>query len=297
MHSQSSQSISSDALPAAGGEADPAVPDGRRAPGPVVVVKIGGSTLGTNDTTLADLVDLQKRGMRPVVVHGGGKVINEWLEKQGIRPRFIRGLRVTDDRTLEVVVAVLAGLVNKSLVAEILALGGRAVGLSGVDGGILRARVESPELGHVGRVTAVDPTPIADLLARGCIPVVAPVALNEDALGSAGGSPRMLNVNADMAAGEVAAALGADRLLVLTDVPGVLDSSRRVIPRLTARQARGLVASNIVAGGMVPKLEACLKAISAVSMAHIVDGRRPHVLLGAIGDGTGTDHKFGTRVG
>jgi len=271
-----------------------------KATGRVVVVKIGGSTLGTNDTTLLDLVALQSQGLRPVVVHGGGKIISEWLERQGIRPKFVRGLRVTDDRTLEVVVAVLAGLVNKSLVSEILALGGKAVGLSGVDGGLLKAEVDSPDLGHVGRVTGVDPSGVADLVAAGCIPVIAPVALNA---GSA--SPKMLNVNADLAAGEVAAALGADRLLMLTDVPGVLDSSKRLIPRLTERQARGLMASRIVAGGMIPKIEACLKALSSGSNAHIVDGRRPHVLLENLADtGSGAQasarnagRSLGTRVG
>ena len=281
-------------------DSDDSVTSGEKATGQVVVVKIGGSTLGTNDTTLADLVDLQRKGLRPVVVHGGGKIISAWLERQGIRPKFVRGLRVTDDRTLEVVVAVLTGLVNKSLVSEILALGGKAVGLSGVDGGLLRAEVDSPELGHVGRVTCVDPSGVADLVAAGCIPVIAPVALNA---GSA--SPKMLNVNADLAAGEIAAALGADRLFMLTDVPGVLDSSKRLIPRLTERQARGLMASRIVAGGMIPKIEACLKALSSVSNAYIVDGRRPHVLLESLADaGSGvragdgnTGRLLGTRVG
>ena len=262
--------------------------------GSMVLVKIGGSTLGTNDTTLADIVDLQRRGVRPVIVHGGGKIITEWLERQGIRPRFIRGLRVTDDRTLDVVVAVLTGLVNKSIVGDILSLGGRAVGLSGVDGGILRAENDRPELGHVGRVIEVDPSPVVGLASAGLIPVVAPVALNAGAPG-----PRMLNVNADLAAGEIAAALGADRLIMLTDVPGVLDSSRRLIPRLTERQARGLMDSRIVAGGMIPKLEACIAALRTVSMAHIVDGRSPHVLL----DSVGTEgerqggRSIGTRVG
>ena len=262
--------------------------------GPMVLVKIGGSTLGTNDTTIADIVDLQRRGVRPVIVHGGGKIITEWLERQGIRPRFIRGLRVTDERTLDVVVAVLTGLVNKSIVGDILSLGGRAVGLSGVDGGTLRAENDRPELGHVGRVTAVDPTTVVDLASAGLIPVVAPVALNAGASG-----PGMLNVNADLAAGEIAAALGADRLIMLTDVPGVLDSSRRLIPRLTERQARGLMDSRIVAGGMIPKLEACISALKTVSTAHIVDGRRPHVLLDSVstdGDPHGAS-SIGTRVG
>ena len=262
--------------------------------GPMVLVKIGGSTLGTNDTTIADIVDLQRRGVRPVIVHGGGKIITEWLERQGIRPRFIRGLRVTDERTLDVVVAVLTGLVNKSIVGDILSLGGRAVGLSGVDGGTLRAENDRPELGHVGRVTAVDPSTVVDLASSGLIPVVAPVALNAGAAG-----PGMLNVNADLAAGEIAAALGADRLIMLTDVPGVLDSSRRLIPRLTERQARGLMDSRIVAGGMIPKLEACISALKTVSMAHIVDGRRPHVLLDSVStdDDPHGASSIGTRVG
>ena len=264
----------------------PAVRSGRAAPLTTVVVKIGGSTLGSGDTALEDLVELQRRGMRPVVVHGGGKIISEWLERQGIRPRFVRGLRVTDDRTLDVVVAVLTGLVNKSLVGGIQALGGGAVGLSGVDGATLRAEARSPELGHVGTVTAVDPSAIADVCSAGRIPVVAPVAL--------GAGPAMLNVNADLAAGEIAAALGAARLVMLTDVAGVLDSSRRLIPRLTERQARGLMDSRIVAGGMIPKIEACLTALGSGSAARIVDGRRPHALLNALGDAAGSP---GTRVG
>ena len=278
-------------------EVETPVPSDEQATRQIVVVKIGGSTLGTNDTTLADLVNLQRKGVRPVVVHGGGKVITEWLEKQGIRPKFVRGLRVTDDRTLDVVVAVLTGLVNKSLVLGINALGGNAVGLSGVDGGLLRATPHSPELGHVGRVTKVDPSPIVNLLKSGCIPVIAPVAMNAET----GSSPSMLNINADLAAGEIAAALGADRLLMLTDVPGVLDSSKRLIPRLTGRQAKGLMTSRIVAGGMIPKLEACLTALSTVANAHIVDGRRPHVLLDSLpraGSGKcDAGRPLGTRVG
>ncbi len=289
-----SSGASDDAHVHAGADPDLSDPKSGSGTGPVVVVKIGGSTLGTNDTTLADIVDLQRRGVRPVIVHGGGKVITEWLERQGIRPRFIRGLRVTDERTLDVVVAVLTGLVNKSIVGDILSLGGRAVGLSGVDGGILRAENDAPELGHVGRVIAVDPSTVVDLASAGLIPVVAPVALNASASG-----PGMLNVNADLAAGAIAAALGADRLIMLTDVPGVLDSSRRLIPRLTERQARGLMDSRIVAGGMIPKLEACLAALRTVSTAHIVDGRIPHVLLDSAwteGDRQGGS-SIGTRVG
>jgi acetylglutamate kinase len=254
-----------------------------------IVVKIGGSTLGDHDTTLADLVTLQRRGINPVVVHGGGKVISDWMVKQGVRPRFVRGLRVTDRPSLEIVVAVLSGLVNKSLVASISALGGRAIGISGADGGMLTAEVQDPELGLVGRVVDVNREPIDAVLDAGCIPVIAPVSLDVSA--SPGQGAGLLNVNADTAAGEIAAALGASRLLFLTDVPGVLDSSRRLIPRLTARQARGLMRSRIVAGGMVPKLEACLTAVEGESVAQILDGRSSHALLEIL-----SGEAIGTRV-
>jgi len=255
-----------------------------------IVIKIGGSTLGGHDTTLEDLVTLQRQGINSVVVHGGGKVISEWMVRQGIRPRFVRGLRVTDPASLEIVVAVLTGLVNKSLVASISALGGKAMGISGADGGMLQAKIQDPELGLVGKVVGVNREPIDAVLNAGSIPVIAPVSVSfsEPSVGGA----TLLNVNADTAAGEIAAALGADRLVFLTDVEGVLDSSRRLIPRLTARQARGLMRSNVVAGGMVPKLEACLTALQRKGVAQIMDGRKPHALLETLSGKT-----LGTRVG
>ena len=255
-----------------------------------IVVKIGGSTLGSHDTTLEDLVALQSRGVQPIVVHGGGKTISEWMERQGVRPRFVRGLRVTDEPSLDIVVAVLAGLVNKAIVASILALNGRAVGLSGVDGGMLRAKVMEPELGLVGSVMEVCPKPARAMMEAGFMPVIAPVAVRSPEAGSRGGL--LLNVNADTAAGEVALALGAERLVFLTDVAGVMDSSRRVMPRLTPRQAVGLMSSGVVAGGMLPKIGACLRALDEVGSTHIVDGREPHALRDVL---NGAD--LGTRVG
>jgi acetylglutamate kinase len=254
-----------------------------------IVVKIGGSTLGEHDTALNDVVDLQRQGVQTVVVHGGGKVISEWMEKQGVRPRFVRGLRVTDARSLEIVVAVLTGLINKSLVASVQRLGGRAIGLSGADGGMVEARVKDPDLGLVGEVVRVNPEPINAVVAAECIPVIAPVAVRTD-IESA--TEPLLNVNADTVAGQVAAALDADRLVFLTDVEGVLDSSRRLIPRLTLRQTRGLLGSNIVAGGMVPKLEACITALDGGGVAQIVDGRRAHALVDLL-----SGEVMGTRVG
>ncbi len=253
-----------------------------------IVVKIGGSTLGSHDTSLRDVVALQRDGVRPVVVHGGGKVVSDWMQRQGVRPRFIRGLRVTDEPSLEIAVAVLTGLVNKQLVAELNGLGGRAVGLSGVDGGMIEARIADPELGLVGEVASIDPGPLRALADAGYIPVVASIAVSSD---GGGGEPQLLNMNADTVAGEMAAALDVERLVMLTDVEGVLDTSRRLIPRLTRRHARRLMDSNVVAGGMVPKIGACLRALEGVSSAHIVDGRRAGALIDAL-----QDADIGTRL-
>ncbi len=259
-------------------------------PDGTILVKIGGSILGSHDTTLQDLVEMQREGIQPVVVHGGGKVITEWMGRQGIRPRFVRGLRVTDSASMDIVVSVLTGLVNKSIVASILALGGKAVGLSGVDGGLLRAKILDPDLGLVGRVVEADPAVVQAVIEAGFMPVIAPVAVHsEDDLTLSGS---LLNVNADTAAGEIAVAIGAERLVFMTDVEGVQDSSRRLIPRLTQRQARGLMRSNVIAGGMAPKIGACLTALGGVCAAHIVDGRRPHALRDLL-----TGMALGTRVG
>ena len=255
-----------------------------------IVVKIGGSTLGSHDTTLQDLAALQRQGVSAVVVHGGGKIISDWMAKQGVRPRFERGLRVTDEPSLDIVVAVLTGLINKNLVASMVELGASAMGISGADDGMLRAEIRNPALGLVGSVASVNTTPIDAVLRAGCIPVIAPVALKTS--DGAGASHTLLNINADTAAGEIAAALGASRLVFLTDVQGVLDTSRRLIPRLTERQAQGLINSNVAAGGMIPKLEACLTALRAGGVSHIVDGRKPSALMDAVSGET-----LGTRVG
>lgn len=252
-----------------------------------IVVKIGGSTLGSHDTTLDDLVSLQKRGRALVVVHGGGNLITEWLSRQGVATRFEKGLRVTDHQTLQVVVAVLAGLVNKELVAAVQSRGGRAVGVSGIDGGLIEARVRDEALGYVGDIVRVNPEPIRVLLEGGYIPIVAPLGLG--AKGEKGGEDERLNVNADTAAGEIAAAISAERLIFLTDVAGVMDSSGELVPRLSPAEASSLIAGHVVHGGMIPKVEACVGALSAVPMTQIVDGRERHALLEAIaGKGIGT---------
>ena len=254
-----------------------------------VVVKIGGSTLGSHDTTLHDLVTLQKEGVPTVVVHGGGKVITQWMERQGAVPRFVRGLRVTDQQSLEIVTAVLTGLVNKQLVAALLTMGARCIGLSGVDGAILEAELEDPELGLVGRVVKVNAKAIQDSLAAGYIPILAPVGIHVlDGSANAGG---LLNINGDTATGDIALALKASRLVFLTDVEGVMDTSGRVMPRLSQREVRLLLASGVASGGMIPKLKACLRALEAVPASDIVDGRKPHSLLDCL-----ADKPLGTRI-
>ena len=252
-----------------------------------IVVKIGGSTLGSHDTTIEDLIAVQQDGIQPVVVHGGGKAVTDWMEKQGVRTRFVKGLRFTDEPSLDIVVAVLTGLVNKQLVSRALSLGGKALGLSGVDGGILQGEVLDPELGYVGRITKVNTEPIRAAVDAGFMPVIAPVAVRLD-----GDEPTLLNVNADTAAGEIAAALGVSKMVFMTDVEGVLDSSRRLIPRITERQARSLMSSNVIDGGMIPKIGACLMNAGQGRTARIIDGRKPHALRSFL-DG----EAVGTRVG
>ena len=256
-------------------------------PGPPIVVKIGGSTLGSHDTSLKDLVTLQKEGVEVVVVHGGGKVISQWMQRQGIRPRFVDGLRVTDAPSLEIVVAVLTGLINKELVSSLHRLGGRAIGISGIDGGLLEARIVNPELGYVGEIAKVNGEPLRALLDGGYIPMVAPLAMHCHDDSENSGSP--LNINGDTVAGELAYALGAERLIFLTDVEGIMDGSSRVIRRLDRRRAKILFQSGVVKDGMIPKLSACLRALERSPVANVIDGRRPGALLDCLrGDSTGT---------
>ncbi|OGN97681.1 MAG: acetylglutamate kinase [Chloroflexi bacterium RBG_13_51_36] len=234
----------------------------------IVVVKIGGSTLGSHDTTLEDLVELQKQGKSLVAVHGGAKVSSEWLARLGIPTSFVNGLRVTDAETLKVVAAALGGLVNKELVVAIQALGGRAVGLSGCDGNLLWASVKSPEMGYVGEITAVDPSPLILLLKAGYMPVVAPISF-----GSVEGRVTLLNVNGDTAAGEIAAALAAEKLIFLTDVDGIHDGSGQVVPRLNLAEAKDMVISGVASGGMIPKIEASLRALTTAKVVRIINGK------------------------
>ena len=252
----------------------------------IIVIKLGGSTLGSHDTSLQDIVQLQKKGQPVVVVHGGAKTVTDWLEKMGVSSKFVRGLRVTDAAMLQVVVAVLAGLVNKELVAELNGLGGRALGLSGVDGALIEARLKDADMGLVGEIVKVNPEPLEAAMKAGYVPVVAPPGYQPPQQGQ---PAAILNVNGDTAAAEIAAALKARKLIFLTDVAGVFDSSGKVIPQLYPHEVQQLIASGVASAGMVPKLEACLRAVESVPMARIIDGRQSHALLAeAEGRGGGT---------
>ncbi len=257
----------------------------------VIVVKIGGSTLGNHDTTLEDLVELQKRGKSMVVVHGGAKVSTEWLTRLGIPTSFVNGLRVTDAETMKVVAAALGGLVNKELVVAVQALGGKAVGLSGCDGNLLWASTKSPEMGYVGEIVAVDPNPLKILLKAGYMPVVAPVSF-----GSVEGRVMLLNVNGDTAAGEVAAALGAEKLIFLTDVDGIRDDTKQVVHKLNLAEASDILVSGVASGGMIPKIEASLRALTTTKVVRIIDGRASHALRDDVSRRSAQSKSGGTTI-
>lgn len=265
-----------------------ALPYLQRYAGKTFVVKYGGHAMGDAEAArdfAEDVVLLQAVGVRPVVVHGGGPQLNAMLKRLGVESRFVDGLRVTDAETAKVAEMVLAGSINKEIVGWIAAAGGRAVGISGKDGGLVTAEkvgraTPDPrqgierhvDLGFVGEPVAVDRALIDTITASGAIPVIAPIAL--------GGDGQTYNINADTMAGAIASALGAARFFLLTDVPGVLDADGELIPELTPAHVEELKAAGVIKGGMIPKVETCVKAAAAgVDAAVILDGRIPHGML------------------
>ena len=265
-----------------------ALPYLRRYAGDTIVVKYGGSAMV--DTSLSsafghDIALLKQVGINPVVVHGGGPQISAMLKRLQIESTFIDGLRVTDAAMIDVIEMVLAGKVNKQVAGLINRAGALAVGISGMDGGLISARrlerrarengVETDrllDLGFVGEPTRIDPRVIYALSGSGLIPVIAPVGSGENG--------ETYNINADTAAGAIAGAVNASRLLMLTDVPGVLDENGNLIPELTAEDARRGIASGMISGGMIPKVETCLAAVKAGAKAAVIlDGRVPHACL------------------
>jgi acetylglutamate kinase len=278
-----------------------ALPYMRRYAGKTFVIKYGGHAMG--DAELAqifarDIVLLKQVGIHPVVVHGGGPQIGRMLERMKIKSEFVDGLRVTDHSTVEIVEMVLSGSINKEIVAAISTAGGTAIGLSGKDGNLIRARklnrirrdsdshIEKVlDLGFVGEPTEINNAMLLRLEQSGMIPVIAPIG--------AGEAGETFNINADTVAGAVAAAAQATRLLLLTDVTGVLDKDGALIPELTLDQVRRLMADGTISGGMIPKLETCIAAIEGgVEAAVILDGRVPHALLLEIF----TNHGIGTII-
>tara|TARA_A100001037_G_scaffold306144_1_gene349513 strand:+ start:8377 stop:9285 length:909 start_codon:yes stop_codon:yes gene_type:complete len=278
-----------------------ALPYMHRFSGQTFVIKYGGAAMGDDalqGAFASDIVLLKQVGINPVVVHGGGPQIGAMLDRLKIKSSFVDGLRVTDSATVEIVEMVLSGAINKQIVAAINDAGGTAVGLSGKDGRLITAkrlkrRSRDPDsniervldLGFVGEPTKINGTVLESLAESSVIPVIAPIA--------SGRRGETYNINADTAAGAIAGALGASKLIMLTDVPGVLDKKGELISELTPTQARRLVSGKTVSGGMIPKVETCLSALkSGCGAAHILDGRVPHTLLLEIF----TEQGIGTKI-
>lgn len=273
----------------------------RKFSGKTFVIKYGGAAMvddALKNAFAQDIVLLNLIGIRPVIVHGGGPRINKTMEKMGKTPIFIQGQRVTDEETIDIVEMVLGGLINKQIVSLINNHGGFAVGLSGKDGNLIKAKKKiikkmSPEtgvpeildLGLVGEVEKINPKILTSMDESGFIPVIAPI--------SAGPNNETLNINADYVAGEVASALNAEKLILLTDVEGIKDKKDKLISSLSTNKIKSLVTSKTISGGMLPKVQACQNALGGkVGKTHIIDGRIPHALLLEIFTETG----IGTEI-
>lgn len=278
-----------------------ALPYMRQFAGETFVIKYGGSAMG--DPELAknfarDVVLLKQTGINPVIVHGGGPQISQMLDQLKIQSEFIEGLRVTDKETVGVVEMVLSGKINKEIVQELNAAGGMAVGLSGKDANLIKAQKmrrtkKDPDsniekildLGFVGEPTRIDPEILVTLEESDVIPVIAPIGLGENG--------ETYNINADTAAGAIASAMAASKLIMLTDVPGVLDKDSKLVSKLSIKEIDKLVANETISGGMIPKIETCVKALEHnTESAHILDGRVPHVILLEVF----TEHGTGTMI-
>lgn len=257
--------------------------------GKIVVVKYGGNAMVSEQLrhqVMEDIVLLSLVGVKVVLVHGGGPEISELMERLGKKPQFVDGLRVTDQETVDIVQMVLAGKVNKTLVKLLEVKGGKAMGISGMDGKLIEARMKNAQLGYVGSITGVNIEPVMDLLEKGYIPVVSTLGCDDEG--------NTYNINGDTAAACIAGALGAERLIMMTDIAGVLrdrSDPATLIPRLTIREAVELFQQDVIAGGMIPKVECCIDAIHrGVESAIIMDGRVPHSILMEIltDEGAGT---------
>ena len=259
--------------------------------GKILVVKYGGNAMinqTLKEQVMEDIVLLHLIGVKIVLVHGGGPEISEMMAKLGKQPEFVDGLRVTDKETVDIVQMVLAGKINKSLVNFLEVKGGKAMGISGIDGRLIQALPKNEKLGYVGNITKINIKPVNDLLEKGYIPVISTVACDENG--------NTYNINGDTAAAQIAGALGAERLIMMTDIAGVLkdrNDPSTLIPEITIEQAEALKADGIVSGGMIPKVDCCIEAINhGVKNVIIMDGRVPHSILMEIL----TDEGAGTMV-
>ena len=266
-----------------------ALPYIKRYNGKTVVIKYGGNAMVNEhlkEQVMEDIVLLWLIGVKVVLVHGGGPEISDLMAKLGKVPEFVDGLRVTDKETVDIVQMVLAGKVNKSLVSHLESKGGNAMGISGIDGGLIKATIKNPKLGFVGNITGVNITPIEDLLRNGYIPVISTVASDNEG--------NVYNINGDTAAARIAGALGAERLIMMTDIAGLLkdkDDPSTLIPHVTIEEAEELKKQGVISGGMIPKIDCCIDAIShGVKNVVIMDGRVPHSILMEIltNEGAGT---------
>ena len=255
-----------------------ALPYIKKYSGKIVVVKYGGNAMineQLKQQVMEDIALLWLIGVKVVLVHGGGPEISDTMKKLGKESVFVNGLRVTDKETVDIVQMVLAGKVNKTLVNLLQTKGGRAVGVSGLDGGIIQAEMKDEALGYVGKINKIRTTPIMDLLEKNYIPVVSTIAGDKEG--------NVYNINGDTAAAHIAGALGAERLIMMTDIAGVLmdkDDPSTLIPHLTVSEAKGLYENGIIAGGMIPKVDCCIEALEhGVKHVVIMDGRIPHSIL------------------
>ena len=255
-----------------------ALPYIKKYSGKIVVIKYGGNAMVNEQLkqqVMEDITLLWLIGVKVVLVHGGGPEINETMSRLGKQAKFVDGLRVTDKETVDIVQMVLAGKINKTLVNLIQMKGGHAVGLSGIDGGIIEATMKNQALGYVGQITKVRTQPITDLLEKNYIPVISTVASDRQG--------NVYNINGDTAAAFIAGALGAERLIMMTDIAGILkdrNDPSTLIPRITVREARALYDSGIISGGMIPKMDCCIEALErGVNNVVIMDGRIPHSIL------------------
>lgn len=246
--------------------------------GKIVVIKYGGNAMVSDklrNSVVRDIVLLSLIGVKVVLVHGGGPEISEMLSKIGKESKFVNGLRVTDSETVEIVQMVLAGKINKNLVNMIECCGGRSIGLSGLDGHMIKAEMKNEELGFVGRITKIDPRPILDVIEKGYIPVVSTLGCDDDG--------NVYNINADTAAAKIAGALGAESLITLTDTSGILmdkDDPDTLITKINIEETKKLIEDGVICDGMIPKVECCTNALlDGVKRVFIIDGRIPHSIL------------------